>query len=112
MLQYTFRRIKGFGAKKEADLWRAHTHTWEDFERTLGTQLPLFPDIPEEIEQSPFWLTKIALEAKDTDYLTTNIPHREHFRIAYLTSGVNAVFCHTYLLSLAIMHLLIGMVVR
>ena len=82
MLQYTFRHIRGFGAKKESDLWRAHIYTWEDFERTLAIQLPLFPDIPEEVEQSPFWQLKLALEAKDTDFFATTLPHHEHFRIA------------------------------
>ena len=82
MLRYTFRHIKGFGAKKESALWRANIYTWEDFERALGTQLSLFPDIPEVAEQSPFGQAKIALKAKDADFFATKLPHQEHYRIA------------------------------
>jgi len=82
MLQYTFRHIKGFGAKKEADFWRSQTYTWEDFEKCLGTQLSLFPDIPENVEASLFWQSKLALKSKDVEYFAKRLPHQEHFRIA------------------------------
>lgn len=82
MLRYTFRHIRGFGAKKEAELWRTNIFTWEDFEGTLGTQLSLFSDIPEESEQSPLEQSKIALKAKNAEFFATTLPHQEHYRIA------------------------------
>lgn len=77
MLQYTFRHLKGFGAKKEAELWRARTFTWDDFENSYGSQLSLFEQTGSSLQES-----KIALEAGDVEYFATHLPHQEHFRIA------------------------------
>ena len=83
MLQFTFRHIRGFGAKKEAELWRSETFTWEDYERSLGAQLSLFSDSPDEEDPcSPLWESKAALRTGDVGYFATRLPHQEHFRIA------------------------------
>lgn len=82
MLQHTFRHIKGFGAKKEAELWRAGTFTWDDYERSLGAQLPLFGDLAEEDPCSPLRDSKIAFKNGNVDFFATRLPHQEHFRIA------------------------------
>lgn len=81
MLQFTFRHIKGFGAKKEAELWRGQTFTWEDYERSFSTQLSLFTDKAEDLP-SLLWESKLALKTGDVDYFATRLPHQEHFRIA------------------------------
>ncbi|SDL66904.1 Uncharacterized conserved protein YprB, contains RNaseH-like and TPR domains [Geoalkalibacter ferrihydriticus] len=77
MLQYTFRHLKGFGAKKEAELWRAYTFTWDDFENAYNSQLSLFEHTASFLQES-----RLALEAGDVEYFATSLPHQEHFRIA------------------------------
>lgn len=82
MLRFTFRHIKGFGAKKEAELWRNYIFTWDDLEKSLGTQLSLFHETFEEGHSTPLGSSKFAFEKGDVDFFATRLPHQEHFRIA------------------------------
>ena len=77
MLKNTFRHLNGFGAKKEADIWRARAYTWDEFENTYASQLSLF-----EHSISPLQESRLALEKGDVDYFADHLPHQEHFRIA------------------------------
>lgn len=77
MLQYTFRHLKGVGAKKEAALWRARTYTWDDFENSYSSQLSLFGQTGSPLQES-----RVALKTGDVEYFASHLPHQEHFRIA------------------------------
>ena len=80
MLKYSFRQIKGIGAKRERELWSRGIYSWDDFEHENGSQLRMFNLYSEESD--PLYDSRRALEIDDADFFATNLPRQEHHRIA------------------------------
>src|SRR6185369_9732390 len=80
MLKYSFRQIKGIGAKRERELWGRGIYSWDDFEHENGSQLRMFNLYSEE--SNPLYESRRALEMGDADFFANNLPRQEHHRIA------------------------------
>ena len=82
MLQSTFRHLTGIGERTERAIWRAGISSWEEYARTVRTQLVL-PGADEDCPISRGLTESVrALAAGDTNYFATRLPRSEHYRIA------------------------------
>ena len=80
MLRATFQSlVRGFSARREADLWNEGILSWDDFEQREPAQHPLFPD--EQGTTSPFSLPRAALRSGDMSFFAEKLHPSQHFRI-------------------------------
>src|SRR5882724_2591839 len=83
MLRQTFCHLPGISLKKELDFWRSGVANWDDLERAITPQLPLFAErgrnsrLLGEID-----LSRKAFEERDASFFASRLPRTEHYRIA------------------------------
>jgi uncharacterized protein YprB with RNaseH-like and TPR domain/predicted nuclease with RNAse H fold len=82
MLTYTLQHLKGIGAKKERDLWRAGVRSWEDLASRGKAQLTMFDDFDSEKNCDPSHESRRAFQEENADFFAHGLPRNEHHRIA------------------------------
>ena len=79
LISNTFQHIKGIGAKKEIELWRAGVLTWDDLEKRQNLQLSLFGNAAVD---SIFLSSKQAIDEENADFFSQHLASQEFYRIA------------------------------
>jgi uncharacterized protein YprB with RNaseH-like and TPR domain/predicted nuclease with RNAse H fold/dephospho-CoA kinase len=80
MLSCSFQHLKGIGAKKELELWRAKVFSWDNWLQSQGHQLSLLDD--EGVARRQLLDSEKALLDEDANFFAERLPSQEYYRIA------------------------------
>lgn len=83
MLRVSLQVLQGVSVKKEASLWRAGIHSWDDYERHLFPQRSLIDNDAEQQSTASLEIrrSREALAARDVAFFAERLERSEHYRI-------------------------------
>jgi len=83
MLRVSLQVLQGVSVKKEASLWKAGIHSWDDYERYLFPQRSLIDNDAEQQSTASMEIrrSREALAARNVAFFAERLERSEHYRI-------------------------------